>query len=86
MPVIKLCASLVATLVMSAAVPQPTAAQSIPDPPRGDRKPVGLTEPRVSPLPESAWTDVHRQLLARFAPDGRAGNQLKTLNVPEIGP
>ena len=36
-------------------------------------------------MPEPQWTDVHRQLVAKYAADGRAGNALKTLlNVPKL--
>lgn len=60
-------------------------AKAIPDRPPGDKQPVGLTTPRVSPLPEGEWTAVHKALVAKFSRDGRADNQLKTLlNVPEI--
>jgi alkylhydroperoxidase family enzyme len=46
---------------------------------------VALATPRVAPLPESEWTDVHKQIVARFTPDGRADNALKTLlRVPEL--
>ena len=44
-----------------------------------------LTEPRVPPLPESEWTDEHRALAAKYAPDGNAGNALRTLmRVPAL--
>ena len=59
-------------------------AQSRPDPP-GSRQPVRLTTPRISPLPESQWTDRHRALVREYAPDGRVGNALSTLlHVPEL--
>ena len=61
------------------------AAQALPDPPRADRQPVGLTAPRIAPLPETGWTDEHHRLAARYTRDGRADNQLHTLlNVPAI--
>ena len=60
-------------------------AQSIPERPSGDRQPVGPSEPRVAPLPETAWTDTHRGLVARFGSREQVSNQLATLlNVPEI--
>ena len=63
----------------------PAAAQALPDPPLGDRQPVGLSAPRIAPLPESRWTDEHRRLVEMYAGDGRADNQLHTLlNVPAI--
>ncbi len=63
----------------------PAMAQALPDPPPADRQPVGLSAPRVAPLPESQWTDEHRRLVERYAGDGRADNQLHTLlNVPTI--
>jgi 1,4-alpha-glucan branching enzyme len=33
-----------------------------------------LTAPRVAPLPEVQWTDVHKQLVAKYLPGERAGN------------
>ena len=61
----------------------PAAAQALPEPPRADRQPLGLAEPRIAPLPESRWTSEHYRLAARYAGDGRADNQLHTLlNVP----
>ncbi|MYD71162.1 MAG: carboxymuconolactone decarboxylase family protein [Acidobacteria bacterium] len=63
----------------------PAMAQALPDPPPGDRQPVGLSAPRIAPLPESQWTDEHRRLVDRYAGDGRADSQLHTLlNVPAI--
>jgi len=60
------------------------SARAIPDRP-GGKRPVQLTTPRIPPLAESDWTDVHRQLVAKFARGGRAGNDLKTLlRVPEM--
>ena len=47
------------------------AAQALPDPPRADRQPAGLSAPRIAPLPESQWTAEHRRLAARYARDGR---------------
>ena len=44
-----------------------------------------LAEPRVPPLPESEWTDEHRALVAKYAPDGSPGNALRTLlRVPAL--
>ena len=63
----------------------PATAQALPDPPRADRQPVGLSAPRIAPLPESQWTDEHRRLVEMYAGDGLADNQLHTLlNVPAI--
>jgi 4-carboxymuconolactone decarboxylase len=60
------------------------AAEAIPERP-GRSRPIQLTKPRIPPLPEAQWTDVHRQLATKFARDGRAGNDLKTLlHVPEM--
>ena len=59
-------------------------AQSVPDRP-GAVRPVQLTKPRIAPLPETEWTDVHRKLVAQFSPDGRARNDLRTLlHVPDM--
>ncbi len=58
--------------------------QAFPARPGGAR-PARLTQPRVAPLSEAQWTDLHRQLVAKYVPDGRAGNGLKTLlNIPEL--
>jgi alkylhydroperoxidase family enzyme len=74
-------AVVVAVILVSARV----AAKAIPDRPAADRQPVGLTKPRVSPLDESQWTAVHKDLVARFSKGRPADNQLKTLlQVPEI--
>jgi len=62
-----------------------SAAQALPNPPRADQQPVSLSSPRIAPLPESEWTDVHRELVEQYSGDGRADNQLRTLlNVPAI--
>jgi alkylhydroperoxidase family enzyme len=51
----------------------------------GTRQPVLLTSPRIAPLPEAQWTDVHKQLVAKYAIGGRADNGLKTLlHLPEL--
>ena len=77
--------ALVVSIACHVAVPTPAGAQAPPDPPRGDRQPIGLTEPRVAPLPEARWTDDHRALVRLYSGDGRADNQLRTLlNVPAI--
>jgi alkylhydroperoxidase family enzyme len=59
-------------------------AQPVVDPP-GARRPAPLAAPRVQPLPESEWTEAHRQLVVRFTRDGRSDNALRTLlRVPEL--
>ena len=61
-----------------------TGGQAIPDRPGGAR-PVRLTAPRVAPLPEVQWTDVHKQLVAKYLPVERPGNGMGTLlTVPEL--
>lgn len=73
-------------LCLAAALGAPAlaAAQTVVDPP-GMRRVAALATPRVLPLPESEWTDVHKQIVARFTSDGRADNALKTLlRVPEL--
>lgn len=85
MPARALGAALFAVVVLCAMTPTRGAAQGLPAPPRTDRQPVGLAEPRVPPLLESQWTDRHRDLARQYRGDGRADNQLHTLmNVPEI--
>lgn len=64
--------------------PRRLAAQVLPDLP-GSTQPGRLTEPRIPPLPEAQWTDVHRALVEKHARDGRVGNGFGTLlNVPEL--
>jgi 4-carboxymuconolactone decarboxylase len=59
-------------------------AETTPDRPGGTR-PIQLTKPRIPPLTEAQWTEVHRKLVATFSRDGRPGNDLKTLlRVPEM--
>jgi 4-carboxymuconolactone decarboxylase len=59
-------------------------AQWVLDPP-GAHQPIALKLPRIVPVPESQWTDIQRQLVAKYAPNGRADNGLKTLlNLPEL--
>jgi len=61
-----------------------TAHLIVPGQP-GSTLPRRLTKPRISPLPDTLWTDVHRKLVAKYQPEGRAGNALKTLlQVPEL--
>ena len=81
--VIAAVVSVVTPLRMSAGQGR-TTRLSVPDPP-GSTLPRRLTKPRISPLPDTQWTDVHRKLVAKYQPEGRAGNALKTLlQVPEL--
>jgi alkylhydroperoxidase family enzyme len=83
MPRLKLLTSLALAVLATAAVAA-QSAKSIPDRPGGAR-PVKLTRPRVAPLPESQWTDVHKQLVAKYLHGERAGNGIKTLlNLPDL--
>jgi alkylhydroperoxidase family enzyme len=62
----------------------PTGAQWVLEPP-GAHQPIALKVPRIVPVPEGQWTDVQKQLVAKYAPNGRADNALKTLlNLPEL--
>jgi alkylhydroperoxidase family enzyme len=62
--------------------PGRTAELTIPSPP-GNSRPPYLAKARIAPLEESQWTDVHRKLVAKYVPVGKAGNDIKTLlNVP----
>ena len=63
---------------------EPVIAQSRPDLP-GSVQPVRLTTPRIPPLPESQWTDRHREVVRELAADGVVGNAFATLlNVPDL--
>ncbi len=62
----------------------PAAGQYVLDAP-GKRQPAGLKDPRIPPVPENQWTDAQKQLVAKYAPAGRADNALRTLlNLPEL--
>jgi 4-carboxymuconolactone decarboxylase len=62
----------------------PAGAQWVLEPP-GAHQPVALKIPRIVPVPEDQWTDVQKQLVAKYAPSGHADNALKTLlNLPEL--
>jgi 4-carboxymuconolactone decarboxylase len=62
----------------------PAGAQWVLEPP-GARQPAALKIPRIVPVPENQWTDAQKQLVEKYAPNGRADNALKTLlNLPEL--
>lgn len=66
------------TLLLATAV---MPAQTTIDAP-GARQPAQLKAPRIAPLPEAQWTDVHRQLIDRFA-GGKPDTAFRTLlNLP----
>jgi 4-carboxymuconolactone decarboxylase len=72
-----------ATLLLTTGLVRLTG-QPLPERPGGAR-PVQLSRPRISPLPESQWANEHQQRIARFLPTGAPGNSFKTLlNVPEL--
>ena len=63
---------------------QASRAKAVPDLP-GDARPARLSSPRLPPLPEAQWTDVHKSIVAKYVADGRPGNALRTLlNIPEL--
>jgi 4-carboxymuconolactone decarboxylase len=65
------------------AIATAAPAQTTVEPP-GSRRPNALSKPRVPPLPEAQWTDVHRQLITKFVPGGRPDNGFRTLlTLPE---
>jgi 4-carboxymuconolactone decarboxylase len=77
------CVVLLGIVAARAATPT-SAAQWIVEPP-GAKKPVVRSTPRVEPLPEAQWTDVHRQLIEKYARYGQPDNAFKTfLHVPEM--
>jgi 4-carboxymuconolactone decarboxylase len=74
----------VALTIVTAALVAAQSDRSIPDRPGGAR-PAKLAKPRIAPLPENQWTDVHQQILARYLHGERAGNGVKTLlNLPDL--
>ena len=59
-------------------------SQVRPDAP-GSTAVVRLHEPRITPLPDTEWTDEQRALVERYAPEVRIGNGFRTmLRVPEL--
>jgi 4-carboxymuconolactone decarboxylase len=76
--------SILVTLAVIAWGGVPAPAQWVLEPP-GAHQPVALKAPRIVPVPESQWTDVQKQLVSKYAPNGHADNALKTLlNLPEL--
>jgi alkylhydroperoxidase family enzyme len=74
---------LILCLLAWSGAPAAVGAQAVVEAP-GKRQPVQLRTPRIAPLPESQWTDVHRELVAKFA-GGKADNAFATLlNLPEL--
>ena len=74
------CLSLAAFVFMVGT----SAGQWTLDPP-GARQPVAPAAPRIAPVPEAQWSAVQKQLVAKYAANGRADNALKTLlNLPEL--
>jgi alkylhydroperoxidase family enzyme len=53
-------------------------AQTTVEPP-GSRQPLALKTPRIAVLPETEWTDAHRQLVTTFAAYGPPDNAFATL-------
>ena len=54
-------------------------ARAVVDPPGSAIFVERADEPRVAPLPEAEWTAEQRAVVERYAPDGGAGNALRTL-------
>ena len=54
-------------------------ARAVVDPPGSAVFVERADEPRVPPLPESAWTAEQRAVVERYAPDGEPGAALRTL-------
>jgi alkylhydroperoxidase family enzyme len=64
--------------------PPAAAGQTTVESP-GARRPAAPSRPRLAPLEESQWTDVHRQLVVKFVGGGRMDNGLRTLlNLPDL--
>ena len=77
-----LCIAAVFTSASTAG--QAGRAKAIPDPP-GTVRPARVSSPRLAPLAEGQWTDVHKNIAAKYAADGRPGNALRTLlNMPAL--
>src|SRR5262245_23400960 len=81
--VLKACRSISCVLAL-ACIAVPVSAQWTLDPP-GARQPKAPLTPRIPLVPESQWTDAQKQLVAKYVPNGRADNALKTLlQLPEL--
>lgn len=66
------------------AMGQPQREKPIPDAP-GAVRPLRLSKPRLAPVPEAQWTDVHKSIAAKYSPNGPVGNALGTfLIVPAL--
>ena len=76
--------SLVVVSVLPLSVTQ-SAGQTRIERPAGAR-PIRLAKPRVEPLPDAQWADVHRGLIAKYlSPGERPGNAFKTLlHIPAL--
>ena len=66
------------SILLALLIQAPVGGQAVVSRP-GGAQPVSLAKPRIAPLAEGQWTDVHRTLLAKYSLDGHAGNDLKTL-------
>jgi 4-carboxymuconolactone decarboxylase len=74
----------VVVLTSAAAVAGQPGAKALPDPP-GSTRPSQPLKPRLAPLAEGQWTEVHKNLVAKYATDGRPGNALRTLlTIPAL--
>src|SRR5215210_1041617 len=66
------------------AVPSAASGQITLEKP-GARRPAVPSKPRLAPLDEAQWTDVHKQLVAKYVGGGRMDNGLRTLlNLPDL--
>jgi alkylhydroperoxidase family enzyme len=76
------CMAVVSVSISAAG--QDSRAKAIPDPPGGAR-PARVSAPRLPPLAEAQWSDVHKTIVAKYAADGRPGNALRTLlTIPAL--
>ncbi len=76
-------------LLLALVLGSPSAAESqaltIPEAPGSAPRLDRPTDPRVPPLAEAEWGADQRRLVERYAPDGNAGNALRTLmRVPAL--
>ena len=81
---LKTCRSVFLSVAALISAVGTSAGQWTLDPP-GARQPVAPAVARIAPVPEAQWNDVQKQLVAKYALNGRADNALKTLlNLPEL--
>ena len=80
--IVALCLAVSTASAFTAA--QVGIANAVPDAP-GAVRPPRVSTPRLAPLPESQWTDVHKAVVTKYGVNGRVGNAPATLlHIPAL--